>query len=467
LAEAKPIILVADDEENMRNLLQEVLQRWGYKVVTAASGPEALDQVSSHSITLAILDLKMPKISGMDVLVRMKEHYPEVPVVILTAYATVRDAVQAIKQGAFDYLTKPFQLEELQLTVEKAFRLGKIARENQMLKQQLKYNTEFQEFIGCSPKVQVTLHRAAKVAPTDYTVMLSGESGTGKSLLARLIHKASNRAKQPFVTVNCAAMPENLLESELFGHEKGAFTGAVKMRMGKFEQAHGGTLFLDEVSTMSQPMQAKLLFAIQEKKFERVGGHETINADVRIVAASNRDLKTMVNTGEFREDLYFRLNVVPIEMVPLRQRREDIPLLVDFILNSVAIDSEWRVAEEAMGLLMSHNWPGNVRELENVLKQALALGEAPEIKSMDLPPALTAKQDQALDFKQGDSLGEILNRAERQVIIDTLARCQWKRSLTAQKLRISRRSLYNKLEKLKISPDREKERRLSSRSTVN
>jgi len=452
----------------MRNLLRDILERWGYHVITAASGPEALDQIQAHPVSLAILDLKMPKISGMDVLVRVKEQYPEIPVVILTAYATVRDAVTAIKQGAFDYLTKPFQLEELQLTVEKAFNLGKLARENQMLKKQLKYNSNFQEFVGCSPRVQETLRRAAKVAPTDYTVMLTGESGTGKSLLARLIHKASKRAGRPFVTVNCAALPENLLESELFGHEKGAFTGAVKTRVGKFEQAHGGTLFLDEVSIMSASMQAKLLYAIQEKQFERVGGHETIKADVRIIAASNKDLKTMVNNGEFREDLYFRLNVVPVQMVPLRQRREDIPLLVDHFLSSFAVDgSLWTIEEKAMGLLMSHNWPGNVRELENVLKQALALGEPPEIKCADLPPALTAKQEQSLHLKSGDSLEEILNRAERQIIIDTLARCQWKRSLTAKKLRISRRSLYNKLEKLNISPDRERERRISAQNAGN
>jgi len=302
----------------------------------------------------------------------------------------------------------------------------------------------------------------SKVAPTDFTVLVLGESGTGKSRLAKLIHETSRRSEQRFIAVNCASIPENLIESELFGHEKGAFTGAVQRRLGKFELAHEGTLFLDEISTLSMSMQAKLLQVLQEQEFERVGGNETITVDTRVIAASNQDLIKLVEEGNFREDLYFRLNVVPLELPPLRERKEDIPLLISYFLNKYNVKDgviPKRMSRRALQLLIGYPWPGNVREVENILKQVLVMADGKEIKPHDLPEQISGVEESipATIFPEGESLEEMIQQVEREIIISTLKKCNWQRSLTAKKLNISRRSLYNKLEKLQIHPNLEKE----------
>ncbi|GAW93942.1 sigma-54-dependent transcriptional regulator [Calderihabitans maritimus] len=460
MAVETPLILVADDEEHMRSLLVEVLKRWGYRVITAASGAEALEQCRENQVNLAILDVKMPGMSGIEVTKRLKERYPEIAVIILTAYATVRNAVEAMKLGAFDYLTKPFQMDELRLAVEKALTMHRLTAENKVLRSKLALREKFDDFVGYSNVMQQVFQRVAKVAPTDCTVLILGESGTGKSLLARLIHEASSRHQERFVTVNCAALPESLVESELFGYEKGAFTGAATRKPGKFELAHKGTLFLDEISTMSLSAQAKLLNVLQEPKFERIGGTETITVDTRVIAATNRDLKEMVQQGKFREDLYFRLNVVPIELPPLRKRREDIPYLVEYFLRKFnekfGVEPK-TISKEALKLLMSYDWPGNVRELENTVKRMVILSEGKEINTEDLPEHLSREaQRSGVTWEEGDCLDSIMSRIEREVIIEVLSRCNWKRTEAARKLKISRRSLYNKMARLNIIPEKEK-----------
>jgi two-component system NtrC family response regulator len=381
-------ILIVDDEKNYLIVLEALLSDVGYEVLTAADASKGLEMVRSHDLDLVITDMRMPGMDGMEFLARLHSQQPELPVIIMTAYATVEKAVEAMKRGAFDYITKPFKNDELKLTIRKAIEMHRLVRENRLLSRELQQRFSFGSIVGQSRAMRKVYGLIEKVAQTRATVLITGESGTGKELIARSIHFNSPRRDKPFVSVSCSALPESLLESELFGHERGAFTGAYTLRKGRFELADGGTLFLDEVGEMSPALQVKLLRVLQEMDFERVGGTRTIRVDARVVAATNRDLKRDVEKGRFREDLYYRLRVVQIEIPPLRERRDDIPLLVHHFLDKAAEANGVkvkRVGEEAFNLLYQYEWAGNVRELENVIERAVILCSGEEIGPDDLP----------------------------------------------------------------------------------
>jgi DNA-binding NtrC family response regulator len=385
----RPRILIVDDEPNMCRSLQIALGEEGrYEVVTTVSAREGLEMLRGR-VDLLLADLTMPELDGLTLLRKAKELTPETQVILMTAYSTVESAVEAMKAGAFEYLIKPFSNDEVQLVVQSALRLRRLERENRELRARLREHA-LGGLIGDSEPMQRVRRLVERAAESDATVLVTGESGTGKELIAHAVHDAGERKDGPFVAVNCAALAESLLESELFGHEKGAFTGAVRKRAGTLEQADGGTLFLDEVGDMSPALQTKLLRVLETRSFQRVGGNETISVDVRFIAATNRDLTRLVADGAFREDLYYRLNVVAIEAPPVRQRREDIPQLIDHILQSlVAARGAGRpvraISDEARAALFAYDFPGNVRELENLLERALVLAEGPEIGVADLP----------------------------------------------------------------------------------
>jgi len=378
-------ILIVDDEKNYLLVLQALLEDAGYEVITCDNASEALEVITSHDLDLVITDMRMPGVDGMEFLVQLRGLQPEIPVIMMTAYATVEKAVEAMKRGAFDYITKPFKNEELILTIRKALEMHRLKQQNRLLSQELQERFKFGNIVGKSKVMRQVYEIIEKVAQTRASVLITGESGTGKELIARAIHFNSPRSDKPFVSVNCSALPETLLESELFGHERGAFTGAVTRRKGRFELAHNGTLFLDEVGDMSPALQVKLLRVLQEMRFERVGGTATLQVDARLVAASNRDLKREVELGRFREDLYYRLKVVHINIPPLRERRDDIPLLVHHFLRKVA---------KANGLPVKnvYEWLGNVRELENVIERAVILCDGNEIRPQDLAEELLQKR---------------------------------------------------------------------------
>ncbi len=365
----KPKILVVDDEESHRIMLKAVLGAEGYAVAEAADGTEAVEAVGKEAFDVILLDIRMTNMDGIEALGEIRKISPQVPVLIMTAYASVKTAVEALKAGAFDYLTKPLDIEELKILIEKAMDHYHLRAENLVLKERLGDRFDFSRIIATSPKMKTLLETLAMVAPSDATVLIMGESGTGKEVVANAIHHNSPRAGEPFIKVACAALPETLLESELFGHEKGAFTGAVARREGRFQLAHRGTIFLDEVGEMSPAIQTKLLRVLQEKEFEPLGSTRTIKVDIRVIAATNRDLEKDVKEGRFREDLYYRLNVVPLTLPPLRERREDVPLLADHFL---ALYREKNrkplrgISGKALDLLIRYDWPGNIRELENV-----------------------------------------------------------------------------------------------------
>ncbi len=380
-------VLVADDERLMAEMLEEMLRADGMLVEKAYTGKEALEKFRSLDFDLVLLDLRMPEMNGLDVLQEMKKEDSTVPVIVITAYGSVDNAVEALKVGAYDFITKPFKLEELRNAVARALEVEQLRREKAYLLSEIQEEFHFEGVIGESPKMKEVMRVAQLVAKTDATVLICGESGTGKELLARSIHYQSNRKDKPFVVVNCGAITETLLESELFGHEKGAFTGAYTRKPGKFELADGGTIFLDEIGEMSPAMQVKLLRVLQEKTFERVGGTTPITVDVRIIAATNRDLKRAVREGTFREDLYYRLNVIPIYLPPLRERKEDLPLLCDFLISRHCRKLHKKIrgiSPQAMRILRKYHWPGNIRELDNVLERAIILTQDDVIGVDDL-----------------------------------------------------------------------------------
>ena len=388
-------ILIVDDEKNYLLVLEALLADAGYEVITCDNASEALEITTSHDLDLVITDMRMPGLDGMDFLVQLRTLQPEIPIIMMTAYATVEKAVEAMKRGAFDYITKPFKNEELILTIRKALEMHRLKEENRLLSQELQERFKFGNIVGKSKVMRQVYEIIEKVAQTRASVLISGESGTGKELIARAIHFNSPRSDKPFVSVNCSALPETLLESELFGHERGAFTGAVTRRKGRFELAHNGTLFLDEVGDMSPALQVKLLRVLQEMRFERVGGTTTLQVDARLVTASNRDLKREVELGRFREDLYYRLKVVHISIPPLRERRDDIPLLVHHFLRKVAKANGLpvkNVSHEAVRYLYQYDWLGNVRELENVIERAVILCDGDEIRPQDLAEELFQKR---------------------------------------------------------------------------
>jgi two-component system NtrC family response regulator len=387
-------ILIVDDEKNYLLVLETLLVDAGYEVVTVDSASKALELISSHELDLVITDMRMPGLDGMEFLAQLTSQQPELPVIMMTAYATVEKAVEAMKRGAFDYITKPFKNEELILTIRKAIEMHRLKQENLLLSQELQERFKFSNIVGKSKVMRQVFEIIEKVAQTRASVMITGESGTGKELIAKAIHFNSPRRDKKFVSVNCSALPETLLESELFGHERGAFTGAITQRKGRFELAHDGTLFLDEVSDMSAAVQAKLLRVLQEMKFERVGGTATLEVDARLVTASNRDLREEVEAGRFREDLYYRLKVVHIKVPPLRERRIDIPLLVNHFLEKAAKANGMPVkgvSKDALKYLYEYEWVGNVRELENVIERAVIFCDGDEVRPQDLPEELLQK----------------------------------------------------------------------------
>jgi DNA-binding NtrC family response regulator len=385
----KKKVLIADDEKNMRWVLGEALEAVGYEVLQAEDGKSALEAAESHSPDLMVLDHKMPAPDGMEVLrtLRSKDH--SFPIIMLTAHGNVDTAVEAMKAGATEYLTKPFDLEELKLSIEKAMRFADLAEEVQTLRAEIDREWDVEGIVAADPNMLEIMETVKQVAPTDATVLIFGESGTGKELIARALHRLSPRNAKRFIEVHAGALPETLLESELFGYEKGAFTGATTAKPGRFELANGGTIFLDEVGDITPAVQVKLLRVLQEQTFERLGGTKTIEVDVRVVAATNQDLQAKIADGEFREDLFYRLNVVPVTLPPLRERPNDIPLLVAHFLEKYEA-GERSIDNEAMGLLMDYSWPGNVRELENTIERIVILGKDVVIGTGDLPAEVRA-----------------------------------------------------------------------------
>ena len=387
----KPKILVVDDEESHRIMLRAVLKEEGYRVTEAADGTDAVKAVEKEAFDLILMDIRMTNMDGIEALTEIRKISPLVPVLIMTAYASVKTAVEALKAGAFDYLTKPLDIEELKILIEKGLEHYHLRTENLALKERLGDRFDFSRIIGRSGKMNTLLETLAMVAPSDATVLIMGESGTGKEVVANAIHHNSPRAGQPFIKVSCAALPETLLESELFGHEKGAFTGAVSRREGRFQLAHRGTIFLDEVGEMSPALQTKLLRVLQEKEFEPLGSTRTVKVDIRVIAATNKDLTKEVKEGRFREDLYYRLNVVPITMPPLRERKEDIPPLADHFL-AVYREKNRKplkgISGKALDLLVRYDWPGNIRELENCIERAVIMAREEMITPADFPPQI-------------------------------------------------------------------------------
>ena len=470
-------ILVADDEESMRWVLSKALRKKGFTVDLARDGDEALKFIQDNNYDLAIFDIKMPGISGLDLLDRVRELKSDILMVIMTAEASMKNAVEAMKRGAYDYITKPFDLDVIDAIVEKVNRAREMTTQVTLLKEELKDRYQLEKnIIGNSPPMRDIYKIIGKVAPSDVTVLIQGESGTGKELIARAIHFNSRRLGKPFIALNCAAIPKELLESELFGFEKGAFTGAIERKLGKFEQANGGTIFLDEIGDMPLDLQSKILRVIQEKEITRTGGNQNIPVDLRIVAATNQDLEEKVVQKTFREDLYYRLNVVPIRLVPLRERTEDIPLLVDYFLAKICNELEIPVKtldSATYQLLIRYPWPGNVRELENTIKRAIILSSDPLLTPSDFPGLNTLKgserphsEEVSLEglvdtklrscfanmdkMESGDVYSMVLNQVERPLIRFVLEKTRGNQVRAADILGINRNTLRKKIQELGI-----------------
>jgi two-component system response regulator HydG len=451
-------ILVVEDNQTMREGMAQVLAKMGHQVLEAEDGEKAVELALHQPCDLVITDYKLPGLDGLEVLRRIKQQAAGSEVVVITAYGTIGLAVEAMQQGAADFITKPFSHEELRVKVEKTLQrlaerreLERVAAENLYLRQELEGRLNFGEIIGESPKMRELYATVQKVAPTDATVLIYGESGTGKELVARAIHRASRRSERPFVRVHCGALAEGVLESELFGHERGAFTGALRRKRGRFELAHTGTIFLDEVGDIPPTTQLKLLRVLQEKEFERVGGEETLTVDVRIVAATNRDLAQLVKEGTFREDLYYRLHIVPIYLPPLRERRDDIPALAAHFVARLAKElgkPQLHLEQAAVEQLCRYHWPGNVRELENVLERAAVLADGQTIRAADLPPLVGREVEKAVP--QGDEslqLEPVLERIERIYLERALAKARGIKTEAARLLGLKPSALYYNLAK--------------------
>jgi nitrogen regulation protein NR(I) len=458
-----PHVLIVDDELNIRRVLAAMLKREGYDVTTAADGAQALAALHRTPVHVVVTDLVMPGVGGLDLLTRVSAQYPDIPVIVITAHGTVETAVQALKAGAFDYITKPFEQAELAKVIAKASRAHEIERQNVHGPAE----GEKPPLVGSSPAMRHIFEIIGKVADSPSTVLITGESGTGKELVARQLHVESSRRDKPLIKVNCAAIPKDLVESELFGYERGAFTGAVGSKPGRFELADGGTLFLDEIGEIPVEMQVKLLRALQESEFERVGGIKTISVDVRLIAATNRNLEELIRDGRFREDLYYRLAVVPIALPALRERREDIPLLVRHFVekyNARLGKRVERVEDDALQLLLSYSWPGNIRELENLMERSVLFADEPVIRAAALPDALRERSGAAvvpvaaigslgnIAAPSGASMKDIVRQAqaelEKELISRALDETGGNVTRAAKRLQISRKSLQVKMKEL-------------------
>ena len=458
-------ILVVDDEQSLREVLSIMLKRTGYAVTSVADGEEAIELLNKDIFDLVITDLRMPKIDGMEVLKAAKSASPETVVLIITAFASADSAVEAMKQGAYDYLTKPFQVDEVQLIIRNALEKRRLTTENILLKREMASQSSFSQLVGQSDAMEKVFDVVRKVADSKSNVLICGESGTGKELVARAIHYNSSRNALPFVAVNCSAVPETLLESELFGHMKGSFTGAISNKAGLFEVANGGTVFLDEIGDTTPTIQVKLLRVIQEREFRRVGGTQDVKVDVRIVAATNKDLEKAVADGSFREDLYYRLDVIPIRLPPLRMRSGDIPLLVNHFLERFSRESGKPLpvlSSEAMCVLLGHEWRGNVRELENLIERVVAFSVGGTVTDTDiqgwLHRSVSAQPQQGAPLEltdDGVDLEGLVNGIEKDLLIKALERSKWVKKKAARLLRLNTRSFRYRLEKYAIKGGRD------------
>jgi len=444
-------ILIVDDEEGMRRLLSRILVKEGYETHAVGNGEEAMQAIAQDQFELVITDIKMPGMGGLELLAELRAYDPRLPIIVITAYGTVESAVQALRAGAYDYITKPFEADEIRLTVAKALERERLLAENRYLHEELEGRYGFSGIVGNARAMQEVFDITASVAASNANVLITGESGTGKELIARSIHFNSARKDKPFIVLNCAALSESVLESELFGHEKGAFTGALHTKKGRFELADLGTLFIDEVGEMSLAAQVKLLRVIQEHEFERVGGNRTIKVDARIVAATNKDLVEEVKKGTFREDLFYRLNVINIQLPPLRERREDIEPLATHFLEKYTRETGKKIEQispKAIACLIAHDWPGNVRELENAIERAVVLAQGDVLTPRDFPQGIQDKDQICLSLPEtGGSLTDILEDLERQLIVQTLNREGRSQTRTAEVLGIKRTTLRYKMEK--------------------
>lgn len=444
-------ILIVDDEKNIREGLGKALEMDGYQVLLSEDGQEAFDRVGEDEVDLVIADLKMPRMSGEELLKRMVETHPTIPVIILTGHGTIESAVNAMRAGAFDFMTKPVNLDRLGLLVKRALSTRELVLQHRQLQEELDKHRNYTNIIGTSSEMKRIFEKVQQVAPTRASVLITGESGVGKELVADAIHNLSGRKDRPLIKVHCAALSESLLESELFGHEKGAFTGAVSRKRGRFELANGGTILLDEIGEISQSVQIKILRVLQEKKFERVGGEETLEVDTRIVSATNRDLKEEIASGQFREDLYYRLNVVNIDVPALRERKDDIPLLASSFVREFAKENNKPVEgidPKARAALYSYAWPGNVRELRNCIESAVVMSKGTILQLEDLPPNIRESDDRDVIRIP---VGSTLSKAEREVIRNTLLYHKGNKSKTAETLGIGRKTLHRKIQEYDLA----------------
>jgi len=443
-------VLLIDDDDSLRRVTEYSLHSAGFQVLSAADGKQGLAAFRTDSPQVVITDIQMPGLSGYDVLQQIKSERPETVVIVVTAYSSVEKAVDAMKQGAYDYLAKPFSRDELVLVVEKAFNLLGLQEENQRLRDELEYQIDFSHMIGISDGMQNVFDMVRRVAPTEASVLITGESGTGKELIARAIHQGGARCKAPFVAINCAAIPANLLESELFGHVRGAFTGAVRDHAGKFEQAHGGTLFLDEVGEMPIELQPKLLRVLQEMEVEPLGG-KVRSVDVRIIAATNQDVEHAIEEGRFREDLFYRLCVIPIELPPLRRRAEDVPLLVRHYLERFSRGAPLDISADALACMTAYPWPGNVRELQNAVERLVVMSHGGTIEHHHLPSKLrTQKSISRNRVVELPAEGYPLEEIEKEAVMQALERNQWNQTKAAGFLQVPRHTLIYRMEKYGI-----------------
>ena len=455
-------ILIVDDNPEVLKLIANILETNNYEVETVSSGASAIKKLESNDYDMVLTDLMMPDVDGMQVLDYIKSRASKTMCIILTGHGTIKSSVNAIKKGAFDYITKPVSASELLIIVEKALKFKNLEEENIRLKKELKGKYHYKNIVGTSQVVKKIYDLIEKVSDTDGTVLITGASGTGKELIARSIHYNSQRSDKPLVVINCGAVPEALLESELFGHEKGAFTGAYKKRIGRFEMANGGTVFLDEIGEMSPALQIKLLRVLQEQQFERVGGTKTIHVDLRFIAATNKNLTAAINMEKFREDLYYRLNVIPIKVPSLKQRRSDIPLLIDFFLKKFQKTKNKKItgfSQSALDAMWVYEWPGNVRELENVLKRLTILCEGPVVDLEDLPENIrdvsgAGQMEEEVILGDELNLNEAVQDYEKRIILEALEKTNWVKSKAAKLLNINRTTLVAKIKKQNIDIDK-------------